>query len=79
MRRVVAVQRGNPIFTLSASFQLDQPGIDHQDEIPDVPRPEQLATLDERLDAVRTSAAEFYKAMPGPSSCATWTNRPGAA
>lgn len=66
VRRVVAVQRGNPIFTLSASFQLDQPGIDHQVDIPEVPGPEQLATLDERLDAVRSSAAEFYKAMPRP-------------
>ncbi len=48
VRRVVAVQHGEPIFTLSASFQLDQPGIDHQSTMPDVPPPESLPTLAER-------------------------------
>ena len=48
-RRVVAVQHGKPIFTLSASFQLEQPGIEHQDAMPDVPDPDSLPTLDERL------------------------------
>jgi len=49
VRRVTAVQHGNPIFTLSASFQLDQGGIDHQREMPDVPEPEELPTFAERL------------------------------
>ncbi|MGI8879230.1 MAG: acyl-CoA thioesterase II [Jatrophihabitans sp.] len=48
VRRVVAVQHGEPIFTLSASFQLDQPGLDHQSVMPDVPTPESLPTLAER-------------------------------
>jgi acyl-CoA thioesterase-2 len=34
-RRVVAVQHGKPIFHLSASFQVDEPGFDHQDVAPD--------------------------------------------
>src|SRR5919201_5262560 len=28
-RRVVAIQRGKPIFSLSASFHIDEDGIDH--------------------------------------------------
>ena len=41
-RRVVAIQHGRPIFTMSASFQLDQEGLDHQFEMPDVTLPEDL-------------------------------------
>ncbi len=49
VRRVTAVQHGNPIFTLSASFQLEQGGIDHQREMPAVPQPEELPSFAERL------------------------------
>ncbi len=48
IRRVTAVQHGEPIFVLSASFQLAQGGIDHQTPMPDVPPPESLPTIDER-------------------------------
>jgi acyl-CoA thioesterase-2 len=41
-RRVVAVQHGRPIFTLAASFQVDQPGFEHQFGMPDVPDPEEI-------------------------------------
>jgi len=41
-RRVVAIQGGNPIFSLEASFQGEEPGYDHQDEMPDAPPPESL-------------------------------------
>jgi acyl-CoA thioesterase II len=47
-RRVVAVQRGKTIFSLSASFQVDEDGIDHADDMPDVPDPESLPTFTER-------------------------------
>ena len=43
-RRVVAVQRGQAIFSMSASFQVDEPGFDHQDPAPDVPGPEGIAS-----------------------------------
>jgi len=43
-RRVVAIQHGRPIFTLAASFQLDQEGLEHQFEMPDVPMPEELSS-----------------------------------
>jgi acyl-CoA thioesterase-2 len=50
VRRVLAIQHGKPIFTLSASFQLPQDGIDHQAEMPAAPAPESLPTLAERYE-----------------------------
>ena len=41
-RRVVAIQHGEQIFNLSASFQSEEGGIDHQQAIPAVPPPEDL-------------------------------------
>ena len=41
-RRVLAVQHGKAIFALTASFQCDEPGFEHQGEMPDVPMPEEL-------------------------------------
>ncbi len=41
-RRVVAIQHGKPIFAMSASFQLEEPGFDHQLPMPSVPMPEDL-------------------------------------
>jgi acyl-CoA thioesterase-2 len=46
-RRVVAVQHGHAIFALSASFQLDEGGYDHQATMPPVPMPEDLMGEDE--------------------------------
>jgi acyl-CoA thioesterase-2 len=43
-RRVVAIQKGQPIFTLMASFHGDEPGFSHQDTMPQVPGPEGLPT-----------------------------------
>lgn len=41
-RRVVAIQHGRPIFTMAASFQGQEEGIDHQAPMPDVPGPDGL-------------------------------------
>lgn len=41
-RRVVAIQHGAAIFSMSASFQVEEPGLDHQASAPDVPDPETL-------------------------------------
>lgn len=61
-RRVVAIQGGRPILNMSASFQIEEPGFEHQDAMPEVPAPESLpsdrdrvarvAALAERLPAV---------------------------
>ena len=50
-RRVVAVQDGAAIFSLAASFQVDEEGFDHQDAMPDVVGPDDL--LSERDLAIR--------------------------
>jgi acyl-CoA thioesterase-2 len=41
-RRVVAIQHGEQIFTMAASFQVVEDGFDHQIEMPQVPPPESL-------------------------------------
>ena len=41
-RRVTAIQHGEQIFNLSASFQTPEAGFEHQLEMPSVPFPEQL-------------------------------------
>jgi acyl-CoA thioesterase-2 len=64
-RRVTAIQHGRPIFALSASFQLDQPGVEHQPEMPDAPPPESLPTLDERYAGIPDDAS-FFRRLPRP-------------
>jgi len=41
-RRVVAIQHGHAIFSMSVSFHNDEPGLDHQMTMPDVPHPDAL-------------------------------------
>ncbi|MFF3345024.1 acyl-CoA thioesterase [Streptomyces sp. NPDC002779] len=48
-RRVVAVQHGQPIFALSASFQRPEQGFEHQAPMPAAPDPATLPTSEERL------------------------------
>ena len=48
-RRVVAIQHGQAIFNMQVSFQVAEPGLEHQLPMPDVPAPETLgAELDRR-------------------------------
>jgi acyl-CoA thioesterase-2 len=44
-RRIVAIQHGEQIFNMSASFQAAEVGLDHQIEMPDVEPPEELPDL----------------------------------
>jgi acyl-CoA thioesterase-2 len=63
-RRVAAVQEGEAIFSLEASFQIQEEGFDHQDAMPVVPAPEALvserdmalAVADQLPDALRAIA-----------------------
>lgn len=64
-RRVMAVQHGKAIFSLSASFQLVQDGIDHQSDMPAVPAPDELPRLDELVTG-HPQVAEFYKSRSQP-------------
>jgi acyl-CoA thioesterase-2 len=56
-RRVVAIQHGQPILTMSASFQVSEPGLDHQAPMPEAPAPESLRDLGE-------IEAEIIERMP---------------
>jgi acyl-CoA thioesterase-2 len=44
-RRVTAIQHGEQIFNMAASFQLPQSGVEHQLPMPQVPEPETLTDL----------------------------------
>ncbi|MEU0795870.1 acyl-CoA thioesterase II [Amycolatopsis sp. NPDC005961] len=56
-RRVIAIQHGKAIFSLSASFQKDEPGIEHAEEMPEgVPAPDTLPTLMERAEGYAIGA-----------------------
>jgi acyl-CoA thioesterase-2 len=43
VRRVTAIQHGQPIFVFAASFQKTEPGVTHQFHMPEVPQPEDVA------------------------------------
>lgn len=45
-RRVNAIQHGKAIFTLSASYQEAEEGVEHQSDMPEVPPPESLESDD---------------------------------
>jgi acyl-CoA thioesterase-2 len=51
-RRVSAVQHGKTIFTLSASFHHDEPGVEHADPMPVVPPPDAITPTAERMEKV---------------------------
>ncbi|MCC6930423.1 MAG: acyl-CoA thioesterase II [Gemmatimonadaceae bacterium] len=42
-RRVTAIQHGQAIFNLSVSFHVDEPGMEHQQPMPEVVAPDELA------------------------------------
>jgi acyl-CoA thioesterase-2 len=45
-RRCIAVQHGRTIFALSASFQIEEPGLEHSLQMPLVPPPEDLPDIE---------------------------------
>jgi acyl-CoA thioesterase-2 len=55
-RRVVAIQHGQQIFNMSASFQLPEVGLDHQLVMPEVPMPEALPDLEAYYRAALANA-----------------------
>jgi acyl-CoA thioesterase-2 len=68
-RRVVAIQAGRPIFNMSASFQIDEPGFEHQDVMPDVPPPESVPSDQERF-------AALLERLPERARERAWPPRP---
>jgi acyl-CoA thioesterase II len=66
VRRSVAYQEGKPIFLMSASFQIEEVGLDHHAPGPsDVPGPLELPTMLDRLTRYPERAA-FWSAVPRP-------------
>ena len=68
-RRVVAIQHGRAIFSLSASFQIQEEGFDHQMPMDDVPGPEEVPhgkDLRERILKDAPPAVQRYWMRPRP-------------
>lgn len=69
-RRVIAMQKGQPILNMAASFQRPEGGYHHQDEMPDVPGPDDLAARGEvsermRIFLARVRPIEIRPVTPG--------------
>jgi acyl-CoA thioesterase-2 len=62
-RHVTAIQHGRPIFALSASFQSEEAGLEHQASMPEAPDPESLPTFRERILASENAPPEFVRHM----------------
>jgi acyl-CoA thioesterase-2 len=60
-RRVVAIQHGRAIYNMEASFHVSEDSLEHQFEMPDVPEPESLPTLRERVLAAGGELDEWFK------------------
>lgn len=66
-RRVIAVQHGEQIFNLAASFQLPEQGFVHQTPMPSVKKPDELKSEDElRALAKDHIPKEFQKQFARP-------------
>jgi acyl-CoA thioesterase-2 len=65
-RRVSAIQHGKTIFTLSASFQLAQPGLEHTEPMPEgVPDPETLPDIGSLIAGLDVEVGQFQR-LPRP-------------
>ncbi len=60
-RRVIAIQHGEPIFSMSASFHRPESGLDHAMPMPDVPRPEDLQSEQDLLAVATRQMPESLK------------------
>jgi acyl-CoA thioesterase-2 len=58
-RRVIAIQHGQPIFSMAVSFHIDEEGFEHQAKMPEVPRPDALPSEAEIKQ-------NFLRMMPDP-------------
>ena len=78
-RRVTATQHGRAMFVMSVSFHKAEPGLDHQNAMPDVPPPEDLpseADLSAQMIArAARQHAQLLGAANGPSRCGLSTCR----
>jgi acyl-CoA thioesterase-2 len=71
-RRVVAIQSGEAIFNLAASFHVDEAGFEHQDAMPEAPPPESLSE-----DAAKASRPFEMRVADGSPSRLVWLRARG--
>jgi len=60
-RRVVAIQHGRAIYNMQASFHTEEDSLEHQFTMPEVPAPETLLSLRERVLAEQGELDEWFK------------------
>ena len=68
-RRVIAMQKGQPILNMTASFQTLAEGLHHQDAMPDVPDPDTLRSESDLREEIQDAVPEklrrfFLRARP---------------
>ena len=71
-RRVVAIQHGHAIFSMSVSFHVAEPGLTHQAPMPDVPAPEQLPSdseIRQQILPLMPDAVRRYYERERPIEC----------
>jgi acyl-CoA thioesterase-2 len=65
-RRVLAIQHGEAIFSLSASFQLPQPGLEHTEQMPTgIAGPDQLPDMGTLINLLGVRVSPFHR-LPRP-------------
>lgn len=62
-RRIIAMQKGQPILNMAASFQRAEEGLSHADAMPDVPGPDGLKSEAELAEEQRDSLPEGFLRM----------------
>ncbi|MEC8047794.1 MAG: acyl-CoA thioesterase II, partial [Pseudomonadota bacterium] len=68
-RRVMAVQHGQAIFTMSISFQVTEDGLSHQFPMPETPGPDNLLGEEEvRAEQAKNWPEEFQETFSGSSA-----------
>ena len=62
VRRIVAIQHGRPIFNMAASFHIEEDGLTHQSEMPEVEEPENFKNLNELMtdEVINLIPEKFY-------------------
>ncbi len=62
-RRVAARQNGKAIFTMGASFQIKESGVDHQNTMPNLLLPEKLSTSLEQIEEIKDIDHKAYQRL----------------
>lgn len=65
-RRIVAIQNGEAIFSMDASFQVSEPGLAHQVNMPELPMPEDLEDDIEVARRLPDTQSSFWASRERP-------------